>query len=152
MQVLRCWDGSHVRNLGSCKASKSDGKFHRPQGVAVDSQHNIVVSDQGNHRIQALDYTTGVHVFTSGSFGDAPGQFANPCGLCIHPSSGHIVVCDSGNHRLQVLDARGNFLRCIGAHGREPGQFKSPLCVGCTRDGQRLIVVEHGNLRVQVRV
>ena len=149
VQVLRCWDGVHVRSFGGIKPSKQAGKFHRPQGVAVDCDNNIIVTDQGNHRIQSINYISGQQVLTIGTFGDGARQFANPCGLAIHPS-GHIVICDSGNHRLQILDASGGYVRCIGSYGRDPGQFKSPLSVCCSRDGERLFVVEYGNLRVQV--
>jgi DNA-binding beta-propeller fold protein YncE len=149
VQVLRCWNGSHLNTFGNNRPSKNECGFHRPQGVVVDRDHNMIVTDQGNHRIQAINYTTGQHVFSAGTFGEGPTQFANPCGLALHPS-GHIVVCDSGNHRLQILDAQGNFVRCIGTQGRDPGQFKSPLSVGCSLDGQLLIVAEYGNLRVQV--
>lgn len=149
VQVLRCWDGAHVRTFGINKPSKNEGKFHRPQGVAVDSNHHIIITDQGNHRIQFIDYETGNQVRTVGTFGEGPGQFANPCGLAVHPS-GNIVICDSGNHRLQILDASGSYVRHFGCQGRDPGQFKSPLSVGCSSDGQRLIVAEYGNMRVQV--
>jgi sugar lactone lactonase YvrE len=149
VQVLRCWDGAHVRTFGINKPSKIEGKFHRPQGVAVDCEHHIIITDQGNHRIQFIDYETGNQVRTIGTFGKGPGQFANPCGLAIHPS-GDIVICDSGNHRLQILDGSGCYVRHIGSQGRDPGQFKSPLSVACSSDGQRLIIAEYGNMRVQV--
>jgi DNA-binding beta-propeller fold protein YncE len=149
VQVLRCWDGAHVRSFGGIKPSKCEGRFHRPQGVVVNSDHNMIVTDQGNHRLQVINYTTGQQVRTIGGFGEGACQFANPCGLAIHPS-GQIAICDSGNHRIQILEANGDYVRCIGSYGRDPGQFKSPLCVSCSPDGQRLIVAEYGNLRVQV--
>ena len=149
VQVLRCWDGAHVRSFGGIKSSKCEGRFHRPQGVVVSGDHDMIVTDQGNHRVQVINYITGQQVRTIGGFGEGKCQFANPCGLAIHPS-GQIAICDSGNHRIQILEANDNYVRCIGSHGRDPGQFKSPLCVSCSLDGQRLIVAEYGNLRVQV--
>jgi DNA-binding beta-propeller fold protein YncE len=138
-----------VRTFGVNKPSKIEGNFHRPQGVVVDRDHNMIVTDQGNHRVQMINYTTGQLLRSVGGFGEGESQFANPCGLAIHPS-GQIVICDSGNHRLQILEANGNYVRCIGSYGRDPGQFKSPLSVSCSPDGKMVVVVEYGNLRVQV--
>jgi hypothetical protein len=52
VQVLRYGDGSHVRTIGS--QGSANGQFLYPNGVLIDGQGRIIVSDSFNYRIQVL--------------------------------------------------------------------------------------------------
>jgi len=41
--------GRFLRKWGS--EGNGDGEFSQPQGLAIDSEGDVYVSDQGNHRI-----------------------------------------------------------------------------------------------------
>lgn len=106
-----------VGSFGS--SGSSDGKFDEPSGLAFDAaDHLLYVADTENDRIQVFELsagntcpTTGTHevaagvcyVDAFGSAGSREGQFNEPSGLAIDPSSGALYVADTGNHRIQIL-------------------------------------------------
>jgi sugar lactone lactonase YvrE len=97
---------------------QSDGEFHNPYGVAVDSSGNVFVADSGNNRIQVFRVanpcpsgTTQVSLGVCfvkkwGSafshYGTGPGQFQNPYDVAVD-SSGNVIVADSSNRRNQMF-------------------------------------------------
>lgn len=104
------------------------GNFAAPQGVAVDKDGNVYVTDTLNDRVEIFD-ADGVFVSTFGKPGDGPGYFARPKGIAID-GDGHIWVADEMQDRLQVFNREGRLLTYIGlGHGDLPGQFKSLIGV-----------------------
>ncbi|XKL60098.1 hypothetical protein PGB90_001114 [Kerria lacca] len=76
-------------------------ELFRPQGIAMDSERNILVADCRNNRIQVFNRAGD----TIGSFGVAGkefGQFDRPSGIAL-THDGKIVVVDFGNHRIQIF-------------------------------------------------
>ena len=103
-------DGSAVFQVctSSCQAGiagNGDGQFNLPSYLAVDEPGNILVADQGNHRIQILD-SAGVFLAKWGSFGTGDGQFSSPAGVFSAPigagHNGEIYVSDASN-RIQMF-------------------------------------------------
>ncbi|MEC9280731.1 MAG: 6-bladed beta-propeller, partial [Chloroflexota bacterium] len=78
-----------------------DGEFIRPQGLAIDSECNVYVSEYGNDRIQVFD-PQGRFLRKWGSEGNGDGEFSQPQGLAID-SEGDVYVSDQGNHRILVF-------------------------------------------------
>jgi sugar lactone lactonase YvrE len=100
------------------------GDFGAPQGVAVDADGNVYVTDTMNDRVEIFD-ADGNFISTFGKAGDGPGFFARPKGIAVD-SDGHIWVADQMQDRLQVFNRDGQLLTYIGTgHGELPGQFKS---------------------------
>jgi len=98
---------------GSGSATFADGtgagaSFNYPQGVAVDSNNNVIVADRFNHRIRKV--TPGGVVTTlagSGSlaFADGTGagaSFNYPWGVAVD-SNNNIIVADNFNHRIRKI-------------------------------------------------
>ena len=109
------------------------GNFAAPQGVAVDKDGNVYVTDTLNDRVEIFD-ADGKFISTFGKAGDGPGYFARPKGIAID-GDGHIWVADEMQDRLQVFNRSGQLLTYIGmGHGELPGQFKS--LVGVAVDKQ----------------
>ncbi len=107
---------------------------------------SVYVSD-ANNRIQRFD-AEGVFVAEFGSEGRNDGQFAEPMGIGINPSS-HLVVSDAGNIRVQELYWDGGFITKWGGFGRGEGQFDRPSGVTVTTSG-RIYVSDSRNNRIQV--
>lgn len=100
------------------------GDFGAPQGVAVDGEGNVYVTDTMNNRVEIFD-ADGNFISTFGKAGDGPGFFARPKGIAVD-SDGHIWVADQMQDRLQVFNRDGQLLTYVGTgHGELPGQFKS---------------------------
>ena len=89
------------------------GDFGAPQGVAVDADGNVYVTDTLNNRVEIFD-ADGAFISTFGKAGDGPGYFARPKGIAVD-SDGHIWVADEMQDRLQVFDRRPT------AHLHRPG-------------------------------
>jgi len=110
----------------------SPGDLAAPQGVAVDQDGNVYVTDTLNNRVEIFD-ADGNFVSLFGKHGDGPGYFSRPKGIAID-SDGHIWVADEMEDRLQVFDKEGQLLTYIGmGHGDLPGQFKSLVGVAIDR-------------------
>jgi len=112
------------------------GDFAAPQGIAIDQDGNIYVTDTLNNRVEIFD-ADGNYISLFGKNGDGPGTFARPKGIAID-SDGHIWVADEMQDRLQVFNREGQLMTYIGlGHGELPGQFKA--LVGVAIDKQNRV-------------
>jgi DNA-binding beta-propeller fold protein YncE len=124
------------------------GDFGAPQGIAVDQDGDVYVTDTLNDRVEIFD-ADGNFISTFGKAGDGPGTFSRPKGLAID-GDGHIWVADSMQDRLQVFNRQGQVLTYIGSgHGELPGQFK--VLVGVAIDKKnRVFTTEQYPGRMQM--
>lgn len=124
------------------------GDFAAPQGVALDKDGNVYVTDTLNNRVEIFD-ADGVFISLFGKHGDGPGYFARPKGIAVD-GDGHIWVADEMQDRLQVFNRDGQLLAYIGTgHGELPGQFNA--LVGVAVDKQnRVFTTEQYPGRLQV--
>jgi DNA-binding beta-propeller fold protein YncE len=124
------------------------GDFGAPQGVAVDQDGNVYVTDTMNDRVEIFD-ADGNFLSTFGKAGDGPGYFARPKGIAVD-SDGHIWVADQMQDRLQVFNREGVLLTYVGqGHGELPGQFKSITGVAIDKQN-RVFTTEQEPGRLQV--
>ncbi|HWB50484.1 MAG TPA: 6-bladed beta-propeller [Stellaceae bacterium] len=98
--------------------------FDSPQGIAIDKNDNIWVTDEGNSRIEKLDHN-GQLLGTFGLPGNAPGHLKTPTGITIDPS-GNVWVVDSLAARVTEFSNDGSFITEFGSFGQGAGQFISP--------------------------
>jgi len=125
------------------------GDFAAPQGVAVDKNGDVYVTDTLNDRVEIFD-ADGKFISTFGKNGDGPGDFTRPKGIAVD-CDGHIWVADEMQDLLKVFNRDGELLTYIGlpAHGNLPGQFKA--LVGVAIDKQnRVYTSEQYPGRVQM--
>jgi len=88
-----------------------------------------------------------------GGTGSADGQFMDPRGVAIDPTSHNIVVTDCFNHRVQIFSSSGMFLSQFGGPGSGDGQFMCPTSVAIDPTNGDINVMDVGgalNIRVQV--
>lgn len=124
------------------------GDFGAPQGIALDQDGNVYVTDTLNNRVEIFD-ADGTFVSEFGKHGDGPGYFARPKGIAVD-GDGHIWVADQMEDRLQVFNRQGQLLTYIGSgHGELPGQFKSLMGVAVDKQN-RVFTTEQEPGRVQI--
>ena len=100
------------------KPGHKPGQFNVPNGIAVDGQGNIYVTDAGNYRIQTWNKATITWTAT-GSLGTNPGQFNEPYGVAVD-GQGNIDVADTDNHRIQIWDKAKNTWTTTGSEAQTP--------------------------------
>jgi RHS repeat-associated protein len=128
-----------------------DGQFWLAQGLVVDNQDNIYVTDAFNYRVQKFD-SSGNFILKWGSSGTGNGQFDYLQGICID-AQGYVYVVDGnmtggGNNRIQKFDSNGNFILSWGTYGTGDGQLNHPHDVAVDSEGY-IYVADSGNHRIQ---
>ena len=128
-------------------------RFFRPFGVAVAPNGTVYVADYLNHRIRAIDPTTGTVTTLAGNgtagFVDGPGataQFTGPSGVTVN-SDGTVYVADRGNQRIRAIESTTGQVTTFAGNGTAgfvdgPGataQFTGPSGVTVNSDGLSLI-------------
>ncbi len=147
--------------LGPYDGGWRPGEFHNPEGLASDSQGNIFVADETNHRVQKIS-PDGEPLWAVGGtgpdgrprFGTAPGQFYMFRGVAVDHDD-NVLVGDSWNHRVQKFNSSGEFQMMFGSQGNGPGQFggAGPNGLATDQEGHIYVSDTHtymgGNARVQ---
>jgi DNA-binding beta-propeller fold protein YncE len=124
------------------------GQFFDPEGIAVDGQGNVYVSEVNNNRIQKLSRDGKSIAVFGGPQSDAPGQFNQPFGLSID-RAGNLYVADLLNNRVQKLSPTGQPLAVFGmGAGAANGQLVNPRGVAVDAAGN-VYVSDTQNHRVQ---
>jgi DNA-binding beta-propeller fold protein YncE len=139
-----------LRQIGkpSKKHDQTDpGTFSLPEGVAVDSEGNVYVTDTFNDRVESFD-ADGGFITTFGKNGDGPADFERPKGIAAD-CDGHIWVVDAAESRVKVFDKQGRLLIYFGGQGNYPGQFMGPWGIAIGPSNQ-VVVSETFPGRVQV--
>jgi sugar lactone lactonase YvrE len=93
---------------GSADGPVGNARFNAPEGIAVDRNGNVYVSDSGNHTIRKI--ANGKVTTVAGGAGlpgaiDGPGtnsRLNHPAGIAFD-AQGRLWVADSGNHTVRVL-------------------------------------------------
>ena len=98
-------------NIGFADGFGTSASFWSPQGVAIDLQGNMIVTDTDNQRIRKVTpvglVTTlaGTGAYASGSPVDGAASsatFANPQGVAVDPK-GRIFVVESLTNRIRLI-------------------------------------------------
>ena len=139
-----------LRQIGkpSSKHEQTDpGTFSIPEGVAVDKDGNVYVTDTFNNRVEIFD-ADGEFISTFGRNGDGAADLERPKGIAID-CDGHIWVVDAAQNRVKVFNQQGRLLIYFGGPGYYPGQFMGPWGIAIDQSN-RVIVSETFPGRVQV--
>ena len=101
------------------------GGMKVPNGVAVDSEDNILVVDAGNYRLLKFS-RRGDLIAAVGSKGVGPEQFMWPVGVCVNSINGKVYIVDFNAHNVHVLNSDLTFSNKFGSYGSGDGQFIGP--------------------------
>jgi len=124
--------------------------LHKPLGVAVDSQGNLLVGNDGDDNIEVYRYADGNLLEVFGT-----DRIRMPTAITTGPG-GEIYVTDSRSDRIWVYDADYQYLRAIGTRGSGEEDLKFPVdceVIALEVDGTsvyEVFVADQGNKRVQV--
>lgn len=148
VQTVEVYDraGNLTRTIGS------DAGLNFPNGVAVDGDGNVWVTDSNNGRLLVFD-ASGAIVARVGR-GAGSGNLGLPRGLAIDNQGRAFVVDSSGNGALVFATLKEDerapeYLGFFGGHGLDDGQFAFPMGAAVDDRG-RVYVADTANNRVQV--
>ncbi|HWR15664.1 MAG TPA: hypothetical protein VN577_12605 [Terriglobales bacterium] len=115
-----------------------------PDGIAVDADDNIYVSDPVRGLVGVYD-PNGRFLYHIGKVDDET-LFEMPTGLAIDKAGKRIYVLDTPRNMIMVMDFRGAILNRIGRG--KPVEFNQPTEIAL-RDGA-LAVMDSGGARIQL--
>ena len=141
-------DGKRIRSIDTTSVSSGIRRYKlNPNGIAVDEDSNIYVSDTESHRLPKFN-SDGKLVKSVGGAGDKTGQFNIPRGIAFSKDN-KLFICDNLNHRIQVFDTNLKLIFGFGKQGSGEDEMKFPrdLAFNCTGN---LYVADSINDHVQV--
>lgn len=146
--------------LGSLDGPLAVATFNYPSSVVEDSQGNLFVCDQSNHKIRKIDTSGNVTTFAgtgAGGFTDGAGtvaRFYYPDEIAIDTSD-NIYVADFYNNRIRKITPTGivSTVAGSGVSGDMDGiaslaKFKWPTGV-CLDGNGNIFVTDYGNHKIK---
>ena len=137
-------DSNYFGDFGSY--GSDPGQFVWPTAVAFDSDGNLYLADEHNHRITVFD-ASGGYLRHWGEHGSEDGQIDGPAGIAMD-SSGTVLVTDAYNSRVQRFTKDGDFVSAFGSSGTGPGEFNMPWGIALDSHGN-IYVADWRNDRIQ---
>ena len=98
--------------IGSADGFGANATFYYPAIVAVDSNNNLFITDEENHKIRKIDTAGEVTTYAgTGVMGNADGlantaQFNSSTGVTV-ASNHNVYVCDYGNNKIRKINEYG---------------------------------------------
>lgn len=138
-------DGALVRSMGT------PGQLSFPNGIVVDAQGNVEVSDSNNGRLVVFDPAGKMIATISRGVGD--GDLGLPRGAALD-GAGRLFVADTADHMVRVYTiekskATPTYVGSFGTEGQLDGTFEYPNGVA-TDSRSRVYVTDRENNRLQV--
>lgn len=153
--VYAAGTGELLRTLG--RFGRADGQFHTPTGIAV-AGGELLVADQMNYRLEALDKATGAFLYCLGSYSQSgfftgsggPGRtYGTTQGLQVD-GLGRLYVVDAFQGVVRLFDrSNGALIGSIGSFGQGAGQLRVPTDLVIDANN-RLFVASVDNARLEV--
>jgi len=151
IHVLNPITGKLIRTIGAEGSGKL--QFDQPNGIAIDDQGRIFITEQTNKRVQVLnrDYTFAGFF---GVPGTGTGQFEKPMGIAAD-ATGRIYVTDENLSKVVVFD------RVAGSNPPQwqfkfefahtgVGQIDGTESIAIDRARQRIYLSDEGQRHVKV--
>jgi len=118
-----------------------------PQGVAVDAEDNIYVTDSDAGKIFVWD-GNGKFRRVIGSLHGGEGFFKRPTGIAVDSAAKRIYVSDTLRDKVFVLNMDGEVMQTLGQSGQKDAEFHFPTELRIA--GNTLAVVDAMNFRIKL--
>ena len=128
-----------------------------PNGIAVDNQSRIYVSEKFLYRVMrwSPNGTYGVAIAGDGTQGGNASQLDQPAFLYLDEPNSWMYVADVRNHRIQRYSLDGSFpaigVTVAGGNGQghAPNQLYNPCSFWVSRHTNTIYIVDFYNHRIQ---
>ena len=165
-RVITTFAGNGLPTYGGDGSAAASASIRNPYGLAFNSNGDLFIADQYNHRIRKINMTNGTISTYAGdgtmSFaGDgAPATSASlqfPAGITFN-AAGELFIADLSNHRIRKVATNGTITTVagtgvIGASGDTgdalSAQLSSPTGVAIGA-GNKLYIADSGNNKIRV--
>jgi len=126
------------------------GQLAYPKGLAVRNTRLVVADDQ-NHRVLALDTGGRLLRVVGNGEGSSPGQLSFPYGVALD-AAGRLFVADNLNHRVVRFGTQPDYryVSRWGGFGTTPGRLAYVRAIAVDRAGENIYVANTGNDRIDV--
>ena len=128
-----------------------DGRTFSPEGMAVDGDGHLILTDGANNQVTVFDAKGDLVRKLSKqeprreSASKKPGEFNYPNDAATD-ADGNVYVLERENCRVQVFDKAGKLRSALGYKGKGEEGFERPSALAVC--GQTLLVSDEGNRRV----
>lgn len=138
--------GKYLSDIGKGPGNE-EGYFNKPRDVSMDSQSNIIVTDQksGKHRVQVFD-SKGNFVRSFADEGSGPGQINWPHGLAID-SKDRVLVTDVANNRVNLYNRSGEYVKALGQKSPNADKLTTPHGLAIDQNDGVFISDYHGTVQ-----
>lgn len=133
---------------GTADGFKSNARFYRPEGIAIDSSNNVFVADTQNGTVRKINTSAVVTTFAGSPSAGATdndrggARFFAPGGIAAD-SAGNVYVADAGNHvirKISPVGVVGTLAGAAGTSGTSDGnganaRFNKPQAIAVATDG-----------------
>ncbi|MEK6152733.1 IPT/TIG domain-containing protein [Flavobacteriaceae bacterium 3-367] len=144
---------------GFANGTGENAQFDNPFGVAVDTEGNVYVADENNHKIRKITPNGSVSTLAGSTQGFVDGtgtnaQFFLPSGVALD-GVGNLYVADTGNHKIRKITPDGVVTTVAGStqgFANGPGttaKFNQPLGVTIDVEGNAY-VADTGNQKIRM--
>ena len=117
-------------------------------GIAVNTEGQIVVTDNNGHCVYVFDKNGNCLRKIEGK-GSNKGLFQHPVGISFL-NDNEVLISDFTNCKILQLDIQtGTVVKSFGKIGEEKGELTNPVYV-TVDDEERIVVTESSNHRIQV--
>ncbi len=123
-----------------------NSNFVWPISMAMDSEENLWISDEGTNKITIIDKRGEIQA-QWGESGDGDGQLNRQSGIALDADE-NVYVADTQNHRIQKFTRDGEPLLRFGRYGKGEGEFDMPWGVHVDELGD-VYVADWRNDRIQ---
>jgi sugar lactone lactonase YvrE len=120
--------GTGERGFSGDNGPATGARLHFPEGIALDADDNLFISDTVNRRIRRVDMRTGIIETYAGSGAvsvnpeNTPAEkagFERLARIAVD-RHGDVYIADSPSHRILVIDGHSRLLRTFAGTGK-PG-------------------------------
>jgi len=133
----------------------TDGQLNDPEGVAIDGQGNVYISDKYNHSVRKITPQGTISTLAgngeAGYSGDGglatASQLSGPTGLALD-NAGNLYIADAGNNRIRKVTVDGKIMTIAGTGNGGFNGNAVPATAAQLNAPRSLVVDNAGNLYI----